>query len=99
MQIGNLVQAIVDALECVVNAQVALNREIFCWSVASFNITDSSWKEVIPILIKSGRLSKEVELPGKLIGSFNPASVVFYGAGRNISEFIVIPYLGGKFRE
>lgn len=99
MEISNLGQSIADALECVVNPQVALNREMFCWSVASFNISDSSWKEGIPILIKSGRLPKEVEPPGKNIGLFNPASVVFHRVGRNISEFIVIPYLGGKIRE
>ena len=99
MTIGNLAQAIDDALECAASSQVALSREMFCWSVASFNITESSWGEGIPLLIKSRRLSKDVETPGKLIGLFHPGSVFFDKAGRSILELIVIPYLGGTIQE
>jgi hypothetical protein len=93
-------QAVYDALECVINSQTRINREMFCWSVASFNITDSVWTDGIPILIRTGRLPNEVLASKKQPILFNPGTPTFFSKfGRSILEFIVIPYLGGRIQE
>lgn len=99
MALANLAKAVVDALECVANLGVSLGREMFCWSVASFNISDSSWDDGIPILIQFERLPKDLKKLNRMIASAESEHwILYHRAARSIQEFIVIPYLGGRIQ-
>ena len=99
MVLANLAKAVVDALECVANLGVSLGREMFCWSVASFNISDSSWDDGIPLLIRFERLPKDLKKLNRMIATAESGHWFLYKrAARSIQEFIVIPYLGGRIQ-
>lgn len=99
MVLANLAKSVVDALECVANLGVSLGREMLCWSVASFNISDSSWDDGIPLLIRFERLPKDLKKLNRMIATAESGHWFLYKrAARSIQEFIVIPYLGGRIQ-
>ena len=88
--------AIDDALSCAADAKASLSREMMCWSIASFLLTDQSmFDDSIRILLKAGRLPLDLaEIKDTLIGT----DTLGYGRiydylGRRIQEYLVIPYL------
>lgn len=83
-----------DALDCVAGAKSSLSREMFCWSVVSFILTDrTSLNDAISILLRAGRLPDEAKKGASLGPESLGYSVIYGWWGRGIQEYIVIPYL------
>ena len=64
LQLRNLLDNIEYMLQCVIAVDVdeSIEREIFCWSVISLYLSDSSTiDDAIPILVKHDRLPKDIE--------------------------------------
>lgn len=90
--------AIQDTLACAADPSSSLSREMMCWSVASFLLTDRAmFDDSISILLKAGRLPRDVEKQA-FLGSESLGFGYFYDVlwGRGIQEHIVIPYLKGQ---
>lgn len=91
-----------NALSCAAAPNTPLRKEIMCWSVASFLLTDHSmFNDSIAILLKAGRLPKDVteHKSDVMLGSESLGFGFWYEAyGRGIQEYIVIPYLKGQLK-
>ena len=64
LQLRNLLDNIEHMLQCVIAVDVheSIEREIFCWSVISLDLSDrSTIDDAIPILVKHDRLPKYIE--------------------------------------
>lgn len=85
-----------DALSCAADAKASLSREMMCWSLASFLLTDQSmFNDSVRILKQAGRLP--TDLDKKDISLIGPETLgygfVYNHLGRGIQEYLVIPYL------
>ena len=89
--------AIQDALACAGNPSNSLSREMMCWSVGSFHLTDRAmFNDSILILLKAGRLPPDLEKRA-ILGPESLGFGYFYDLwGRGIQEYIVIPHLKGQ---
>jgi len=92
-----LVKAIRNALIGVIQAE-DLAKEIYCWSVASFFLTEKETFDLgIAILLKDKKLQE------KGLSYFGGAHIgygYFYNRfGRAIQEFFVIPYLANSLKK
>lgn len=89
--------AIQDALACAGNQSNSLSREMMCWGVGSFLLTDRAmFNDSISILLKAGRLPPDVEKRA-VLGPESLGFGYFYDLwGRGIQEYIVIPHLKGQ---
>lgn len=89
--------AIRDALACAGDPSTSRSREMMCWSVGSFLLTDRAmFNDSISILRKAGRLPPDVEKHA-ILGPESLGFGYFYDLwGRGIQEYIVIPYLKGQ---
>lgn len=89
-----------NALSCAAAPSTPFRKEIMCWSVASFLLTNHDlFNNSIPILLKAGRLSKDAIDAGASIHN----GPLGFGAtyewyGRGIHEYIVIPYLKDQLK-
>ena len=94
-KLHNSLAAIRDAIACAGDPSTSLSREMMCWSVGSFLLTDRDmFNDSISILIKAGRLPRDVE---KHAISPSLGFGYFYNLwGRGIQDYIVIPYLKGQ---
>lgn len=95
-KIKAILDAAMDALQCVVNTSVGIRREMLCWSMASFQLSDAeTLNYAIQNLIHHARLPKNIaekaQLP--LVSGF---STKFTWYSRGMLEYIVIPYLAGR---
>ena len=101
LKLRNLLDNIEHMLQCVIGVDViwSIEREIFCWSVISRDLSDrSTIDNAIPILIKHDRLPKDIEDKAGLSVITNYSDFYdWYGTG--IHAHIVIPYLQGKITE
>lgn len=83
-----------EALLCVASPSTTISREIMCWSVASFHLTDHSvFNEAIPILINSGWMPNDLDKHTKAAGKSLGYGFYFEAWGRGIQEHVIIPYL------
>ena len=97
--LDRLLKAMLDALECVVNPNVELKREMLCWSVASFNMTDSvTLTDSIRILRNSERLPANIAQLAEL-SDVNGIGDEYTWLGRGMQEYILIQYLAGKIKQ
>lgn len=89
--------AIRDALSCIAEQSSSRSREMMCWSVASFLLTDrATFNDSISILLKAARLPRDVAKQA-MLGSESLGFGYFYDLwGRGIQEYVVIPYLKGQ---
>jgi len=95
--IKRLVKSIRDALACVLRAE-DIGREIYCWSVVSFCLTDKGEFDGAIAILKTG---KRLYDTGQLyLGGTSLGYGYFYNSfGRAIQEYFVIPYLAGSLRK
>ena len=92
--------AIKDALHCVLDESTPLHKEIMCWAVASLMLTDSDMlNDSISILLKSGRLPKDIHNHVMLGSKDLGHSYIWVFAGRGMHKYIVIPYLRGELNQ
>ncbi len=91
------IKSILGALKCVMEAE-EINREIYCWSVVSFHLTDKGeFDGGIAILKKGKRLYETTYLH---TGGLTIGYGYFYNSyGRSIQKYFVIPYLAGSLRK
>ena len=94
-KLHNHLQEINKALLCVMQNPESLQREMYCWSVASFLLDDELFDYGIKLLINSKRLPEN--LPIK-IGTSTPEGIQlrYRLLSRGIQESIMFPYLQGK---
>lgn len=96
---------ILQSLSCAAAPNTSLSMEMYCWSIASFYLTDLEFFNYsIHVLIKSGRLP----LPSNIADHSNFGIVLGskelgYGYwlntyGRGIHGYIVNPYLNGHIK-
>jgi len=97
----NLLDKIESTLVCVTGEDpsiegTGIEQEMLCWSLASFALsTRSTIDDAIPVLIKHGRLPKDIKAKADLLVGTNYSDLWDWW-GRGVHEFIVIPYLQGK---
>jgi hypothetical protein len=93
----DVLSAIKGALNCTMDKSTPIRREMLCWAVASFSLTDADRLDTsISILLKSGRLPKDIGEQTQVPLSEGPEySRVLGMYGRGMLEFLVIPYLRG----
>lgn len=98
-KLDGLLKTILDALECAANPNVELKGEMLCWSVASFNMTDSvTLTDSIRILRNSGILPANIVQQAEL-SDVNGLGDEYTWLGRGMQEYILIPYLAGKIKK
>ncbi len=89
-------RSIMDSLSCVTQTD-QIGKEIYCWSMASFYLTDQpTFDDAIAILKKGKRIYITdnlwiLDLPKPLLGY----GWFYHEWGRGIQEYFVIPYLRG----
>ena len=89
-------QSVIDALKCAADKSVNLKRELLCWSVASYHMTDKEDMEyAIGMLRDAGRLPQDIVQRAKL-GNATGFGAKYSWYGRAIQEFIIIPYFNGN---
>jgi hypothetical protein len=95
--IKRLIKSIRDALRCVLRAE-DIGREIYCWSVVSFHLTDKGEFDGAIAILKNGK--KLYDTGSLYIGGPSSGYGYFYNSfGRAIQEYFVIPYLAGSLRK
>ncbi len=92
-QLYTALTSIQNALTCAANPSNSLSKEMMCWDVAGFLLTDNNvFNDSIPILFKAGHLPRD-----DMIGDKSLGFGFFYAIkGRGIQQFVVIPYLIGQ---
>lgn len=93
-KLHNILTAIRDALSCAAEQSNSISREMMCWSVGSFHLTNrSAINDAVLILVRAGRLPRDVDKQA-MLGSESLGFGYFYDMwGRGIQEYVVIPYL------
>lgn len=89
-------QEIRSALHCVIQAPPTLQREMFCWSVASFLLDESDvFNYGMEVLVRAKRLPED--LPRK-VGVATLEGIQFRNRwlSRGIQQHIMFPYLRGE---
>ena len=95
---------ILQSLSCAAASNTSLSMEMYCWSIASFYLTDLEFFNYsIHVLIKSGRLP----LPSNIGDNYDlgiGSKDLGYGYwlntyGRGIHGYIVNPYLNGQIKK
>jgi hypothetical protein len=101
VRLHTVVNNIFQSLSCAAAPNTSLSMEMYCWSVASFYLTEAEFiNDSVNILIKSGRLSNN--FVGNIAGAIG-SKEIGYGYwlkiyGRGIHEYIVNPYLNGQIK-
>ena len=92
VKLNRLLEVIDGNFDCVITA-ASLKKEMACWQLASFNLSEeSTFQDAITILISKGRLSKDIAHRAEIFESQG------YGAkynwyARAVEEHIILPYL------
>jgi hypothetical protein len=96
-KLHSILTSIRDSLACAAEQSNSVSREMMCWSVASFLLTDhSAFNDAVLILLRAGRLPQDIDTKATL-GSDSLGFGYFYEVwGRGIQEYVVIPYLKGQ---
>ena len=86
-----------NSLLCVTQSPPILQREMFCWAVASYLLDDTDvFSYGLEVLMSAKRLPDD--LPKKLgVGSFEGVQLRSRWFGRGIQQHITLPYLRGDF--
>jgi hypothetical protein len=82
-----------EALECAADSQSGTRREMSCWAIAAYHLSDRNlFDDAIPVLRKAGAFQA-----GEGAAALKWASLRMRmnGYGRGIQENLVIPYLKG----
>ena len=59
-ELSSALKSLIEALECASNSNTSIKKEMLCWSVASFYMSDEEiFDDSVNILINSGRLPKK----------------------------------------
>jgi len=92
-------KSILDAFDCVISGKSTLRREVFCWALASYKLSDrDTLDDAIRTLVTHEVLPADIKNKSAVVGGTQP-SLLFVLLGRKIYEKIVIPYLDGQMRE
>ena len=89
-------QEIRSALNCVIQAPPTLQREMFCWSVASFLLDESDiFSYGIDILVTAKRLPEDLPRRGG-VTTLEGIQLRNRWFSRGIQQHIMFPYLRGE---
>jgi hypothetical protein len=98
LKLNRLIEVIYGNLDCAISVE-SLRREIACWQLASFNLSEeSAFQDAITILVRKGRLPEDIADRAELFVS-QGYGAKFNNYARAIEEHIVLPYLFGQFTE
>ena len=99
LQLKNHLSNLSYYISCIKSKQISIAMEMYCWNGLSIGLQDSiKFKENIPILIRDGRLSKEIE-KNLDIGNDSLGHGYFFGVyGKGIQENVIAPYLKSHTR-
>jgi hypothetical protein len=82
-----------EALECAGDGQSGTRREMSCWAIAAYHLSDRNlFDDAIPVLRKAGAFHAGA---GATPLKWASLRVRMNGYGRGIQENLVIPYLKG----
>lgn len=91
VKLYNVLQSVRSALACVLDTNVPVRREIYCWASASLLLSNqTTYSDGIRVLRQSNKL------PDTPVTS--TAQLLFSGLGRGIQEYVVLPYLRGDIK-
>jgi hypothetical protein len=95
MKVHTHLQELRNALQCVAKDPPTLQREMFCWAVASYLLDETDvFSYGLKVLVSAKRLPED--LPKKLgVGSIEFVQFQSRWLSRGIQQYIVLPYLRG----
>ena len=94
LQLTNHLSNISSAIRCIKSEPINIAMEMYCWNELSLGLQDSvKFKENILILIRDGRLSKDVESITAIGGESLGHGYFLRVFGSGIQQHIISPFL------
>lgn len=88
-----------DALLCASNQSISISREMMCWSVASFHLSDhNKFNDAVRILLSAGRLPEDALKKARIASESLGYGFFYHLYGRGILEYVIIPYLKSQVK-
>jgi len=89
------VQEVRNALRCIIDSPPSVQREVFCWAVASFLLNERGvFYDGVLVLARAKRLPDDFHARA---GAASPDGIsLIYGLhSKSIQQYVVLPYLRG----
>jgi hypothetical protein len=92
------VQEVRNALRCIIDSPPSVQREVFCWAVASFLLNNRGvFYDGVLVLVRAKRLPDDFHARAGA-ASLDSLSFIYGLHSKSIQQYVVLPYLRGDFK-